>query len=875
MAVTRIAEKADRSPALQQKRGSLSQRWRQSSGGRVAALGSAAVLVSIFFVYRILTFVPRPLDSPGTLRPLLYAYFSRFVKQYLSPEQAQQAWGTYCILVLFIPTILVFGNYLYSRPGAPSPAWPKKLFSSRVVLFTSIAACLIICRLPILLAGQISPDETFFIVAAEKLFKDPVFFRAVDFVSSGPLNVYPLMLPAVFGISPDYVSTRVIGLAIILASIYVVYRILLLLTDDATARIAVLPAAGAFAVLKHGDFLHCSSEHVSFLLLSLALYVCVRTFRDPEAHAWNVAGLGLLTAAGFLAKMQAVPILVCVSAIAISYVHQGGHAGRWWRPSLLFGAGLAPLLLANAMICVLAGVWHDFWMEYIVGNYYYVEPHGTFTSEVQRFADFALNITEIRMLVASLVGVLAAYIYQKRSKPDGEQAALLQTGVVGGMAAVAASWVLHTAGGPVVSYAIMIALLILPGSFLFLYRKADRNAGIIRWFGFLTAAVLAAAATVAYAPHRIYAHYLLLLVFPITITMAWTVVAACDSGEGLLGRGEEDLSERHRSALPFLLVFAALTLACQVFELGSPDFIAFAAVPATVRAPESEVIDSLVQPAGQIAVWGWDGRPYLGAARVSALKDLFAGQLFLTKGEVRAYYRAGYLSGLQLHRPELFIDAIDTSHGGFANRKVYGLDLIPEINSYILANYAHVLDGFGQRFYIRRDLARTVAGIGDPRKCDPQAIRCFEAGAGSWMPTDLPPMKMPAHALLEVTFTPETKQDLYATVFSNQSDPAAHDGFQLQHLPNDRYRLVVGWGPEWAVSDVMLLPQRKPVYLSVEFNGDVVTIVCNGARRDEMRLPKRMLDSPGPITVGSWIGHQRPFLGNIQFLQIRDLGHDL
>ena len=93
--------------------------------------------------------------------------------------------------------------------------------------------CLIVCRFPFLLANEINPDETFFIAAAEKLFKDPVFFRAVDFVTSGPLNVYPLMIPAVFGISPDYVSTRLIALLIIFASIYVIYRALALLTDDA------------------------------------------------------------------------------------------------------------------------------------------------------------------------------------------------------------------------------------------------------------------------------------------------------------------------------------------------------------------------------------------------------------------------------------------------------------------------------------------------------------------------------------------------------------------------------------------------------------------------------------------------------------------
>src|ERR1039458_7833510 len=51
---------------------------------------------------------------------------------------------------------------------------------------------------------------------------------------------------------------------------------------------------------------------------------------------------------------------------------------------------------------------------------------------------------------------------------------------------------------------------------------------------------------------------------------------------------------------------------------------------------------------------------------------------------------------------------------------------------------------------------------------------------------------MPEHALLEVTFTPETKQDLYTTVFSNDGGRATRDGFQFQHLAMDRYRLASG-----------------------------------------------------------------------------------
>jgi hypothetical protein len=873
MAVTRIAGAVNQRSASQQNRRPSGRQRTPISGRGLAVLGSASVLLLIFCAYRILTFVPRPLDSAGTLRPILYAYFIRFIKRYASPEQAQQTWGTYCIVALLIPTILAFWNYFYRRSGSRSPVWLHQVISSRLVLFAGIGMCLIVCRSPFLLAGEINPDETFFIAAAEKLFKDPVFFRAVDFVTSGPLNVYPLMLPALVGISPDYVSTRLIALSIILASIYVIYRALVLLTDDATARIAILPAAGAFAVLKFADFLHYTSEHVSFLLLSLALYVCVRTFRRPQSHAWNLAGLGLLTAAAFLAKMQAVPILGGVAAVAIAYVHGGGHARRWWRPSLLFGAGLAPLLLANAIICAWAGVWHDFWMEYIVGNYHYVELHGTLTTELQRFADFALNITEVRLLVTSLLAILAAYVYQrKRREPATDQSLFLQTGVVGGIVAVAVSWVLRTAGGTVVSYAVMIAMLIVPGSFLLLYPKADWNPRPVRWFGFLAAAVLALAAAAAYVPHRQYGHYLILLVFPLTIAAAWPVVAASEAAEPLVSDSEEDLSKRRHSRMPFLLVFAALTLACQLIQLGSPDFLTFAAVPPTVRTAESDLIDALVQPAGRITVWGWNGRPYVGSGRVSALKDLITGQLFLDNPEVRAYYREAYLSGLEHHPPELFIDATDTSLGGNANRKAYGLEVIPEINSYVQGNYVHLLDAYGQRFYMRSDLARSVAGVGDPRKCDAQAIRCFEAGAGSWIPADLPAVQMPEHALVEATFTPEGKQDLYATVFSNEGGPTTHQGFQFQHMQNDRYRLAVGWGPEWALSQELLLPQRMPVSLAIEFSGDVVSIVCNGAKRDEMRLPKRMLDSPGPITIGSWIGHQRPFLGNIQFFQIRGLG---
>lgn len=866
---------AKRKAALHQQEQPSGKGWPPLSPSirKRALIGSFSALLLIFCAYRILTFVPQPLDSPSTIRPVLYALFIRFVKHYPNPEQAQRAWDSLCLLALFIPTILALLNYFSRHSVIESPVWVQKVVRSRLLFFSSVAGCLIVCRFPSLLLGQINPDEPLFLAAAHKLFRDPVFFRAVNLGTSGPLNIFPLMLPALFGFSPDYASARLIALLIIFVSIYLIYRTLALLAEESVARIAVLPAAGAFAVLKFVDSQHYSSEHVSLILLALALYLCVKTFHSPQSHAWRVAGLGMLTAAAFLAKMQAVPIIGCVSLVAIAYIHASGHA-RWpWRPLLVFAAGLAPLLALNTVICAAAGVWSDFWMEYIVGNYQYTESHGAAAVEISHFSDFILRFPDISGLVVTLSAILAAYAYQTiRHETVADQALFLQMAAVSGTVSVAAAAILRPDGSGLAASAGVIGIAILPAAFFLLYQNKDWSSAPVRWFGFLTAALLAAATAAVYVPHRPYPHYMLLLVFPLAVAMAWPLLA-CFPSPAFLGANNAELApKRRRSPLPFVLLFVTLTLLRQFSQTGSPDFVAFASVPSTVRTPESALIDYFTQPADEIAVWGWDSRPYLGAGRVTATKDIAVAQLFLARGEVRAYYREAYLRALRRQRPKLFIDAIETSQGGFANRSAYGLELIPEINGFIQSNYVRVLDAYGQRFYIRRDLARSVAGIGDSRKCDAQAIRCFAAGAGASMPADLPPAQMPEHALVEATFTPEGKQDRYATVFSNEGSLTTHQGFQFLHMENDRYRLGVGWGPEGRLSEELWLPQRKPVSLAIEFNGDVVTVVCNGAQRLQMRLPKRMLDSPAPITIGSWIGHQRLFRGNIQFFQIRSLG---
>jgi hypothetical protein len=871
-------------PVSAKRKSTLQQRAQRSANGWLspamrtrALIGSMSALLLAFCVYRILTFVPQPLDSPGTLRPVLYALFTRFVKRYPNPEQAQQAWASFCLLALTVAPMLALLNYFARHSGTQWPAWVHKVARSRQLFFGSVAGCLAVCRFPGLFVGQINPDEQLFLAAAHKLFRDPIFFRAVDCGTSGPFNIFPLMFPALFGISPDYASARLIALLIIFVSICLIYCTFALLADEAVARIAILPAAGAFAVIKQRDFQLYISEYVPLILLAVALYVCAKILHSPHWHAWRVAGLGSLTAAAFLTKMQAVPMVGCVSLVAVACIYGSGHARRWWRPLFFFAAGLAPLLALNAIICTAAGVWHDFWLEYIVANYNYAQSHVTVAGEISRFADFVLSVEDMRLLIVTLFAILAAYVYQTiRSEGPSDLTMFVQMGAVSGFAAVAGAGFLRAGGSGIAASAGVFALALLPGSFILLCRNGDRRPAPVRWFGFLTAAVLASALVAVYAPHRPFRpfeHYLILLVFPLTMAMAWPVIA-CFAGPTASGssNGGPSPGRRSGSPLPFVLLFVTLTLLRQLSLAGPAEFVNFGTMPSTVRPPGSELIDSFTQPTDGITVWGWDSPAYLGAGRFAATKDIVTPNLFRSDDEVRVYYRDAYLRALRRHPPKLFVDAVASSWGAAILGKSQGFEVIPEISAAIQAGYVHVLDAYGQRFYIRRDLARSVAGIGNPRRCDPQAIRCFEASAKSWIPADLPPIQLPEHALLEVTFTPETKQDRYATVFSNAADATANRGFQFQQVEGDHYQLAIGCGAEMVFSKELSLPGRQPAALAIEFDGAAVTIVCNGTKCAEMRLPSHIVDSPGPITVGSWIGQQRPFLGNIQLFQIRSLG---
>jgi len=656
---------------------------RRSIQKKIAWL--VCILAVGFCAWRMALFIPQPLDAPGSLRPVLYRLFTRFIRLYDSPEQAFSAWYTFCSIALLIPAALAALNYAVRRSEYPLRERVAAWLGSRTLLFASIAVCLFICRFPALLEPELNPDEGQFLASADKLFYDADFFRAADCGTSGPLNIYPLMLPSVFGISPDFASSRVIALGALFLCIYLLYRTVLLIAPDDIARIAILPAAGMFAVFKNVGFVEYSSEDIPVLLVSLALYTAVRVLRRPANYRVPIFVIGVLSSAAFFAKLQAVPIMAVLAGIAIAYVYVTGGARTGWWSALLFAAGAATLQIINAALCLTTGVWRNFWMSYIVTNLHYADVETRFVTGLSPFLSYLGAFDEVRLLLFTLLGLAAAYAFQRlRRKPATASIAFLETAGVSAVAISLAVFLYVSNVPAVAAYLALIAIAVVPMYLLLRWRERPPGKDPAQWFGLLIVLFLAASVFSVYEAHRPFPHYLLFLFIPISMTIAWMLM--------------------RETNIAFVAVTVVLTLVCQAYLWGTEDDHVFKNVTATIRAPEGDFIRSMTTPEGRIEVWGWTVVPYLASGRVPATRDTNMANFFRWP-EITKYYRGRFLRDLKSDPPEMFIDAVGPASFGMVDPRLFNFAQFHEIEAFISTYYVHSADLYGERYFLRRDLA--------------------------------------------------------------------------------------------------------------------------------------------------------------------------
>ena len=85
-----------------------------------------------------------------------------------------------------------------------------------------------------------NPDEDQLVAAARALVLDPVFFRAAEAGSSGPLNVYPLLASLLAGAWPTLFSARLVGVGMICVALVAVYFAGRAVFSESVARFGAL-----------------------------------------------------------------------------------------------------------------------------------------------------------------------------------------------------------------------------------------------------------------------------------------------------------------------------------------------------------------------------------------------------------------------------------------------------------------------------------------------------------------------------------------------------------------------------------------------------------------------------------------------------------
>lgn len=280
-------------------------------------------------------------------------------------------------LMAGFPTLFLLGwTYVNGRTTADAGAVSARHDRRDVGFVLILLVVLFAWRWPFLLsADEFNPDESQFIAGAITLRGDPLPWRGVDGTTSGPLNFYPLLLPALLGLPLDYFTARLVALFLVWAALASGYFLFRARYGSAVAGLATLPTLAFFATVTDPDFVHYSSEHLSIFLLGVSAACLLWPRKNGfTIDRWELVGCSI---AGLLpwAKLQSGPMAAALVAIALISAATSRSDSRAARlraigKRLLAAAGPSCLFLG---IIAATGQFEHFAQSYLLQNFAYLD----------------------------------------------------------------------------------------------------------------------------------------------------------------------------------------------------------------------------------------------------------------------------------------------------------------------------------------------------------------------------------------------------------------------------------------------------------------------------------------------------------------------
>jgi len=577
------------------------------------------------------------------------------------------------LIISSILLLLVIGIplFLYVRKKKPDS---YGLFS-----YAFLVTCTAVYhRTPFLSLAEVNPDETQEIASAMTLLHDPVYWRSVDLGTHGPLATYPLLLPSLFGMQIDYASTRLICLAMLLVSVFLIYLMFLRTADRVMAMIAILPMIMFICMTDYWDFIAYNAEHPVALMVVLAMFLVHKSF--PADGKLNLPYLYL---AGFtvgslpFAKMQSLPVafIIAVTTLALIWL----KANRTLFKAKATGIYTMGCLTFSVILLILVtsfNVYNDFLMRYVFGQISYAKvKYGIITkiSILMTNFDWA-NFFGWNYFGFLLVADVILFFFLIRHKLTVQHKHVTPDNAVFSLSATE------------------IAALSL------------------------SAMATAMSLYAIYVPGRPHNHYFMLLTLPLGILTGQLFISACKT------------FHKQESRNTYVLLFILLTafspfyykyvissysvlllknrLSHEVLTINSRKFIS----KPTERRDKAIIaaIRKYASAGEKMAVWGWENKYYLQSGLIIACKTT---TLYLTSefGDT-SYYSRSFMQELETAKAPVFLDTVAPGQYHFTNRRKHGFELIPEIKKFIFGNYICMEDVEGVRIYVSKKRINEISG---------------------------------------------------------------------------------------------------------------------------------------------------------------------
>lgn len=504
-------------------------------------------------------------------------------------------------------------------------------------LLVLLLGFLIVNRILILFFNhEMNADESQLLSQSITLAKHQVYWKSVDGATMGPLSSYYASLPAYFGFALDFMSIRWTGFFCLLITVLSTYGAIANFFSAQTARIATFPMVAFLAFALHYDFLHATNEQLSLALLGLSYWQYSRIWKlERFTSRRELLLLAFLCSLIPFAKLQGTPPALVIILAALIGLFQNRFAlstADFRKTLLIFILGGISFPLLVIALTYIFGVFDDFIYFYFLGNLTY-SAGGSFAYYVSLFPAYVHRATDFEYYLA-LVGIA----------------------VIGG---------------------------------IFVPTTRYSNRSLLLFF---TGAILASLYAII-KPGNEFIHYLLYLLTPCSLLMAWVMDRWPSPGYAAIFTGLVVLSIAYKNTQ----APTSMSRMNQVFN-----YAPFGHVQMNISEP-SQVALTYARAGEYLVVWGWAPRFNVETQMPMGVCDNHTIRCVLGDAAHQAKHRERYLRNITRTVPPVFFDAVGKNSTWLTDANRYGYQAFPELKAFIDKYYTLAKTVDDVRIFIRKD----------------------------------------------------------------------------------------------------------------------------------------------------------------------------